>query len=340
VAEQQQADGADGGEAAAPRRVGRHRAGLAITALLAVVVLVALPFAIRSMAVELFGKQQDALYDLETGQLVPPGVGAVEGGDGHYYNIAVVSIAESDGTATLAVSGNRECPAACPELTITMYSVDDNAAQRRGLPPSASVTLAPEDRVFSESVTLPVRGRPTLYPFDTYDLWLGFAVTAKLPNGEPLAIDPERLRRTFVLTLQNQDSGLVMLPPRRIDPATVRAVTDPGMLPLVEAIRFQRPDYIKVLSVLLVLLISVSGGIALATRSIDDLLLGVGGLILGVWGIRSVLVNQPLPGISAVDLALSLVILFLLLGLAIRLALHFHRSSELRLPRLPQRGPS
>jgi hypothetical protein len=324
-------------EAPARPSVGRHRAALAVTALVVITVLASLPFAVRSMVVQLFGSQQDALYDLNTDQEVPPVVAAVEGSHGHYYNVAVVDVSETTGSVTLAISGNRECPGFCPAVTIVMFALDDNASQRRGLPPSATIVLEPDDLVFSESATLPIRGRPNLYPFDFYDLWLGFAVQAKDAAGNPLDFEAERLREGFVITLQNQDNGLVMTPPRRIDPASVAAVTDPGMLPLVQAIRFDRPDYLKVLSVLLVLLIAASGGIALATRSIDDLLLGVGGLILGVWGIRSVLVNQPLPGISAVDLALTLVILFLLLGLAIRLTLHFHRHSELRLPRLPQR---
>ena len=317
---------------AAPERVGRHRAGLAATAILVGIVLLSLPFAIRSMAVELLGRQQGTLYDLATNEPVPPAVGALDGPHKSYFNLAVVSIDETTGTATLALSGNRECPAACPAATVTLYALDDNAAQRRGLPPSASLVLQPADLVFSQSLPLPVRGRPSLYPFDTYDLWLGFAVEVTPAGGGPIAVDRQAMAGQAVFTLQNQASDLVMAPPHRIDPSRVLAATDRGMLPLVEALSFERPLYLKVLSVLLVLLISVSGGIALLTRAVDDLLLGVGGLILGVWGIRSVLINQPLPGVSAVDLALSLVILFLLLGLAIRLALHFHRRSNLPLP--------
>ena len=137
---------------AVPGRVGRHRAGLAATAILVAVVLAALPFAIRSMAVQLFGRQQDALYDLMTNAVVPPNVGALDGPQRNYFNIAVVAIDETTGTATLAVSGNRECPGACPAATVTLFALDDNAAQRRGLPPSASITLEPTDLVFSESV--------------------------------------------------------------------------------------------------------------------------------------------------------------------------------------------
>ena len=123
-----------------------------------------------------------------------------------------------------------------------------------------------------------------------------------------------------------------MEPPQAIDRDRALAVTDPYALPLVEALHFQRPAYVKILAVLLILLISVSGGIALLRRDVDDLLLGIGGLILGIWGVRSVLVSQPLPGVSAIDLALSLVILFLLLGLTVRLTRHVHQGSHWRWP--------
>jgi hypothetical protein len=78
-------------------------------------------------------------------------------------------------------------------------------------------------------------------------------------------------------------------------------------------------------------------------RPIHDLFLGIGGVILGVWGVRAVIVQTTLPYVTAVDLALSAVILFLLLALVVRASLHFHRQSELHLPwtrRPPDAGAS
>jgi hypothetical protein len=46
-----------------------------------------------------------------------------------------------------------------------------------------------------------------------------------------------------------------------------------------------------------------------------------------------VLVPSPLPVVTSVDLALSIVILFVLLGLSVRAALYFRKQSEL--PSLP-----
>ncbi|HEU0114965.1 MAG TPA: hypothetical protein VFQ80_09820, partial [Thermomicrobiales bacterium] len=221
---------------------------------------------------------------------------------------------------------------------LTLLALDENAAQRRGLPPSASLTLQPNDKIFSQAVALPVRGRPNLYPFDAYDLWLGFAVVVTSPKGRPESLDRALVDERAVVTLQNQLSQFVMDPPRAIDPARAMAATDPFVVPLVEGLHFQRPAYLEILAVLLVTLIAVSGSIALLRRAIDDLLLGIGGLILGVWGIRSVLVSQPLPGVSAIDLALSFVILFLLLGLTLRLTRHYHRMSQWPWSGLGQRG--
>jgi hypothetical protein len=68
---------------------------------------------------------------------------------------------------------------------------------------------------------------------------------------------------------------------------------------------------------------------AVAMRSMTDLIVGIGSLILGIWGVRSVLVPSSLPVVTSIDLALSVVILFVLLGLSVHAALHFRRQSDL-----------
>ena len=52
-----------------------------------------------------------------------------------------------------------------------------------GCRPPASLTLQPADTVFSQSVQLPVRGQPSLYPFDTYTIWLGVGGTHGTPTA-------------------------------------------------------------------------------------------------------------------------------------------------------------
>ena len=75
-------------------------------------------------------------------------------------------------------------------------------------------------------------------------------------------------------------------------------MTDPFDFVAVQALSLERPAYVKVLAVVLVLLIAISAALALFTRALDELTLGIGTLILGVWGIRSVLIppgSRPSP---------------------------------------------
>ncbi|MGH2616738.1 MAG: hypothetical protein ACRDJC_16005, partial [Thermomicrobiales bacterium] len=202
----------------------------------------------------------------------------------------------------------------------------------------ATLTLAPDDLVFSQTVQLPLRGQPSLYPFDTYQVWLGVGGVATMPDGTSMELRPENLSGRAVVTLQNRIADMIMDTPAPIAADAASAAADPFGFLAVHAITFERPAYLKVLAVVLGLLIAVSATMALFTRGIDELALGIGGLILGVWGVRSVLMPQALSTVTAIDLALTWLILLLLLGLALRAALHFHRHSDLPLPR-PRRKP-
>lgn len=304
-----------------------YRLALVVTVVLIVVVLAMLPLAVQSMQ-EVLGRGPDPLYDLVTGKVVTPDVAAAAEAEATYINLGLVTLDEDTGQITLAVSGNRNCGDACPALALTFMSLDDDADQRRGLPPSATLDLAPDDRIFSQAVQLPIRGQPSLYPFDEYRLWLGVGGEATLPDGTTVEVRPDNVPGKAVVTIQNRVPDMIMQPPVPVVPETVRAATDPFGFTAVQDLTLQRPAYLKVLTIVLVVLIAISSALALFTRGLDELALGFGGIILGVWGVRSVLMPQAVSTVTAVDLALSWLILLLLLGLAVRAALHFHRHSQ------------
>ncbi|MEZ4564161.1 MAG: hypothetical protein R2853_15645 [Thermomicrobiales bacterium] len=315
-----------------------HRIALVLTVGLLLIILVMLPIAIRSMQ-EVLGRGPDPLYRLVTGQVVDEQQVDEAQQERTYFNFGLVDLSETTGEVTIAVSGNRNCAEACPQLDLLLASLDDNADTRRGLPPSATMTLKPEDKVFSESVVLPVRGQPSLYPFDEYRFWLGVGGTATLPDGTVVELSPEVISASAVTTLQNRIPDMIMQAPTVVDPETMRSVTDPYGFQSVSEIVISRPAYLQVLAIVLVVLIAISALMALLTRSLNDLALGIGGLILGVWGIRSILMPQSLNTVTAIDLALSWLILLLLLGLGLRMALYFLKQSELPIPATPITRP-
>jgi hypothetical protein len=64
-------------------------------------------------------------------------------------------------------------------------------------------------------------------------------------------------------------------------------------------------------------------------RPLHELVINAGALVLGVWGIRQILTNANYPGLTAVDLSLSIVILFLLSAITVRALLFAHDLAEL-----------
>jgi hypothetical protein len=331
-----------------------HRFVLAPTLLLVAAALGLLPFVVASMVAELRGGQ-DVLYDLFSGRPVEAGE-EVDPGGAEYLNVAVVALDEAAGSATLAVSGNRDCDE-CRTKRMTLFALDEDASQRRGVTPFATVIVPEGETTFSETVTLPVRGSPTRYPFDAYRLRLGldlpppdFVLEGVPPaSPEPQAAEPAAIPRADALpgedgappgqvlaTLQSQLTRFAMVDPELV--ASEPTMPGPPEPHLVYDLEFQRPAYLPVLAGLLVVFVATSSALALLTQPIDGLMLGVGGLILAIWGVRSVLVPSWLEAVTAVDLALSAVILLLLIGVAVRAALHLHRRAGLHLPRLRPRS--
>jgi hypothetical protein len=304
----------------------RHRGALITAMLLALFAAVMLPIAVGSVIVQLLlPPEAEVVFLTEPPPQQRP---AGERVNTAYLNIAVAGIDEARGLATLRVSGHRTCGATCEPLRIVLFSLSDIVGQRVGLPPSASVNFAPNADQVSESVELPVRGQPSLFPFDRYSLALGVMLETIEANGTAKPVQPQDRNVRAYLSLQSQVPRLVALPPRAIDPATVHSATDPYAFLYVRALEFGRPLYLPVLAVLLVTFIAAAAVYSVRTQPVNQLLLGVGSLVLGVWGIRSILVPGTPPYSTAVDLALSLVILVLLGGIMGRGLLDVYRGRK------------
>jgi hypothetical protein len=302
------------------------RLTLALAAVLLAVVVITLPFVIRSMWVELIEGEAATQYDGLTGDEVSFEEGGTNFSEMSYFTIAVIDIDEATQVATLGLSGHRVCSTDCPGIVVTLYSLHD-AGMRRGMPPSVTLDLPGGDHVFSQTVQLPLRGNPNVYPFDHYELTLGMVLAVTLPDGTVQRARAIDLRDRAVFTLQENVAGLNMRPPTVVDPQHVEAESDPFAFLVVQELEFRRPAYQQLLAVLLVTLISVSAAFALFLRSVNDLVLGFGGLILGIWGVRSIVVPNPPSDVNAVDLALAGVILLLLAALSVRTARHYVRPS-------------
>ena len=121
-----------------------------------------------------------------------------------------------------------------------------------------------------------------------------------------------------------------MVGPIMLDRASIRAADDPFEYVEAFELHFERPRYLRVLAVLLVLLIAAAA-YSVFLRPLHDLVLNSGALVIGVWGIRSILTPQNLFYLTAVDLALSTVIIFTLGAIMVRALLYIHDEADMTL---------
>lgn len=324
-------------EPESPRRHLLHRLALLQAIVLLGAVVIALPFAFQSISRELFAAETRTLYQFPNSQPITAEAVQARAAAETFINIAAIELDEEVGSITLAVSGHRQCDGDCPPLEMTLFSFDDDATVRHALPPSEPLKLDAADPFFDQTVQLPIRGRPRQFPFDDYSLWLGLSGVVT-QDDQAVPLPQELLTDQIFITTQNQLRNFTLATPLEIDPTRVQTAADPVDFVGVQQLRFERPVHEEILAILLVVLIAVSAIMAVSLRDVSDLLIGIGGLVLGIWGVRSILVPGSLGVVTSIDLALSLVILIVLLGLSLRAARHFHRTSGLPAVTLPRRN--
>jgi hypothetical protein len=306
----------------------RARAAVVATALGVVAVVLLLPIAARSLLTQLQEMDIAPAYDVVTGTLLDPERQTIAPVDATYANFSISTMDAATRAVTIAVSGNRLCHADCPDVRVTISSLAAPGSLTRGLPPSARFMVPGQTGPIATTFELPVVGDPQRYPFDAYTLILGIATEEKGADGTIVPIRKDRLAATAELTVSNAVGWLEMATPELLDRTPMIAPASSTPYLSVLRLRFTRPVYVQVLTLLLVLLIIASGLVALFLNDLSDLLIGIGSFVLVIWGIRSVVIQGNLPVVTIVDAVLTIVILLRLLGLAIRATLSFWRQAK------------
>jgi hypothetical protein len=186
-------------------------------------------------------------------------------------------------------------------------------------------------------IELPVRGHPIHYPFDSYRLIVGVVLQRIRGDAPPQTFSVADARGHLFLSVQELLPRQSMVGPIMLDRASIHAADDPFEYVEAFELHFERPRYLRVLAVLLVLLIAAAAAYSVFLRPLHDLVLNSGALVIGVWGIRSILTPQNLFYLTAVDLALSTVIIFTLGAIMVRALLYIHDEADMTLFRRVRR---
>lgn len=284
--------------------------------------VIALPFVVLSMVLDL--ESTETVLDLTPA--------SVEAADTYtYVRIDITSIDDVAGTATLHVSGNHICGGCTRKERVTFYSVANTEGGRQGdgIPPSVAIVLPAAAETLSQTIQLPIHGDLTRYPFDRQRLWLGVAFERLNQDGSIEVLSPSQARNHLFLQLRNGASRADLAPPRSLAPESVQ----PGRarVPYAEvfALELTRPVYLRVMVPLVVALIAAAAFYAVVLRPFNELIMNSGGLVLGVWGVRSLLLGSYPPNTTLVDGILTLLILLVLLTISVRALRHLHDQAGL-----------
>jgi hypothetical protein len=312
----------------------RPRIGFTVIGILLVVIAAVLPLAIGSAVGDFAQAQSDLRYSITPS-------GTAHAATYNRLRLRVTGLDEWAGQATIQVSGAHICNPTCDhDAKFLFVSVPLlNARQEDGLPPAQSVTYPPDAVESSADIKLPVSGSSILYPFDRYRLRLGVVMVRVFSDKSTQILTPQDAAGHLFLTLRTHVARLDMDQPLTVDPASVRPNASPYQYLYVEDLTFERPLYLKVLTVLLVVLVAAAAAYAVFLRPFDQLVLNSGALVLGVWGIRAILLGTGVPGITAVDLALSMLILFMLVAITVRAMQYLARAGQVRLTPWRHRVP-
>lgn len=288
-------------------RTTADRAGFFVLCAAVGLAVLVLPFAIASMAGSLRHPVAADAFHVAVPAQGQPATTAV--------NLRLVAIDESQQKATFAVTGDRACAASCGGgEVVQLFSLRSDPKGSDGAPPSQDVDVPPNGE-FDTTVDLPVTGSLGSYPFDRYHVLLGLAVEEKAADGSTVPVAAGAARRQLDVSIDEQLSRIDMAVPRDV---TQHYRFTGNQVALATAVDLSRPLYLQALTVLIIVFIAIAGVYSVVTRVFKEVIGTVGVVVLGVWGVRTLLVGGYPPDSTAVDLLLIFLILVLLMILMVR----------------------
>jgi hypothetical protein len=308
-----------------------HRGAFFVIAALLASAIALLPLAIASVIVDLVQDPGRTYFIFGDHQH--------QDSDRVMLNLRMNGIDEWQRTVNISVSGHRDCSSACTGSDrIQFMSIPVAKEDGEGLPPYAAIAFGPGVRSVTEQIELPITEHAIRYPFDSPSIKMGAVAQRANADGVFRTISPQDATHYLYLSMNGSLPRAVMRAPQPVPLSTVYVDDPTWRFAGVWQVNFVRPVYLQVAAVVLVVLVSLASLYAVMLAPLRDLVVSAGALILGVWGIRAIVLGSGLSGFTIIDLSLMLVILFLLVAITWRTLQYMHDRGELSLPifRRPQ----
>jgi hypothetical protein len=160
------------------------------------------------------------------------------------------------------------------------------------------------------------------YPFDEYLLKLGIILRRNYPDGSVQTLSQDGSPSYLSLSMHEEAPRIRVDSVKFLRPNSVPSAGPQYAYASVSLLKLVRPLTTRILAIELVLLVSAAAAYAVFLQSMHDLLNNAGTMILGIWGIRAILLGPNVPGLTSIDLALGVVIVLLLSAITVRMLIH------------------
>lgn len=216
-------------------------------------------------------------------------------------------------TANITLKGYKDCKRGCPSLGQKLYisSFSTNPGEKNKIEDSVELALPDGIGVFKKDFDFPIHGAASSYPFDRWDVDIAFAILDKagkpLPSGRADVIFDDNVPR---LSIENFTA---------IDPHGTNSRFDDFYAAHVS---FTRPFHVKYTTVVLLVLLFIAMASTVVFTTHDRLIMSSAGIILGIWGARSLLLGNMPPELTFVDIILLSIVMIILMASAFKIALY------------------
>jgi hypothetical protein len=307
--------------AAAPREL-RYVVALLLVIALLVGMAATVPLAIMSFLDEL-GDPGDSVYS---------SIGQDAALPGHRVTLDITEMDEVAGTMTTLATAARGCQPTCStadEMIVRSVNVD---ADDSVVPVEERLTFEAPASSTSREIVLPLYGNYLHYPFDRWALVLK---VDHAPAAEGGAAASEDDVAPIALSVTSR------LPRMEMHPRAHDADDAGSGGGVAVVLQFERPTYLPLVTIWMILSVAAIAACVVILSSTEALVASSAGLVLAVWGIRGILLGSLVPATSAVDIALSVVVVFILVATLVRIVWLFENRGRMRvLSRLPGVAPS
>ena len=238
-------------------------------------------------------------------------------------DITFNSIDPVNNIANITVAGYKKCtlPSQCLSLGSYLlisefYMGKENANK---IPPYSSIPLPKDNSVFQSTLSFPITGDIASYPYDSWKSNISISVID--PNGNVI---PEGDKKINVIL----DENVTKL--RINEYGIVDTKLTNTKIPDLYAfsVGFDRPFYVKYTTSILVLLLFFATLCTIAFTDHAKLIMSSAGIILGIWGARTLIIGSLPPDLTLIDMILLILVILVLMSVAWKVASHIKKGGK------------